>query len=84
MFNPLRAKEAIIATTTVTTPVTTVTEGMTLDQVLTAMLQWMKEENAHRYRMGRAASPRERASRWRCATKRARRCWTSRASRWSK
>ncbi|HVG64036.1 MAG TPA: hypothetical protein VNA24_36065 [Hyalangium sp.] len=49
MFKLLRSKEAI----TVPTPVsTTVTEGMTLEQVRVAMLQLMKEENTNHYRMG--------------------------------
>jgi hypothetical protein len=56
MFNPLRAKEAITVTTPVTTLVTTVTEDMTLEQVLAAMLQLMKEENTHHYRMGQLYS----------------------------
>jgi hypothetical protein len=53
MFKLLRSKEAITVTTSVSMPVaTTVTEGMTLAQVLDAMLQLMKEENTNHYRMG--------------------------------
>ena len=49
MFKLLRSKEATAVTTTTST---TITEGMTLEQVRVAMLQLMMSENSNHHRMG--------------------------------
>jgi hypothetical protein len=51
MFKLFKTQEASTTTTTTTTT-TAITEGMTLEQVRTTMLQLMMEENSNHHRMG--------------------------------